>query len=502
MKKTIALVVMLVLTTTLTLGALAEGPTVVEMFYKTNRPMNDLTELTHQYVIDNLGIDMQLIQGSDDWKQQLALFITSSDIPDLISFMDLNSFIAYAEEGVFYDLTDLIANYPNILDYVGGMEMLKRTSIDGRIYGIPSVTPARSYYVTNIRTDWLERLGLSIPKTLEEYTDVMRAFVNDDPDGDGKKNTYGFGGYGYEYLTPFFGAFGATPQQAYFLNEDGTITTNVISADYKAALNYLHDIYVEGLIDPELFTSDYNQTQEKWVRGEMGIWTSWWSGAGNSVARFGFMEANPEGKLNVIQPPVGADGKSGVIGQDPVESVMAISYDCNNVEKVLELIDWACTNYGHKVLLYGIEGQFFENDENGNLIWNVEMDGKDRLGNEATDMQVYRFFYNIPVENEARALSDTPAQKLYLESVGVYSTCATYPNLFMGLTSEAFVQYNSELTSYIKEWGIKFILGEASLEADWDNYVKTYLNMGGDEVRQSLLKEYNEQNATAHTFKE
>lgn len=500
--KRFALLTMVVLLVFSVLPLAQADAVPLKMFYQSTRPMNELTELTREYVKENLGIDMQLTQGSEDWKQQLALLITSGDIPDLMSFMDLVTYSTYAAEGVFYDITDLIENYPNIIEYVGGMETLEQLKTDGRLYGIPSVTPARSYYVTNIRTDWLENLDLEIPQTLDEFTNVMRAFTFNDPDGNGVNDTYGFSAIGsdFEYLTAFFGAFGATPQQDYFLREDGTVATNVISEDYKAALTYLRDIYAEGLIDPETFTSDYAQTQEKFVRGEMGMYTSWWSGAGNSVARFGFLDVNPEGSISVIQPPVGEDGKSGVIGQNPIESVMAIAYDSENVEKTLELIDFACSDYGHKVLLYGIEGQFFENDEDGQIVWNYTIDGMDKLGNAVTDMQVYRFFYNIPVENQSRTLVDTPAQRLYLESIGVYTTCPTYVNLFMGLLTEEYTQYNSELKAYIKEMGIKFIIGEASLDNDWDSYVSTYMKMGGDTVRQSLLNAYNEKNNTSYTF--
>ncbi len=510
MRKTVSalLVVCLLLLGMAPLATAEEEAVPVKMFYPSTRPMNELTELTRQYVRETLGVDMQLTQGSTDWKQQLALYITSGDLPDLMAFMDMSTFLAYAEEGVFLDISEEVDKYPNIKKYLSTVgdpdKLLARTSYDGAVYGIPSVSIARSYYVTNIRTDWLDKLGLAIPKTLDEYTEVMRAFTKNDPDGNGKDDTYGFSGYsaggnGNKFLTAFFGAFGATPTQDYFVR-DGKVTMNVISDEYKAALAYLRDIYAEGLIDPELFTADYNQAQEKWVRGQMGIWTSWWSGAGNSVARFGFLDANPDGSIEVIQPPVGADGKTGVIGQDPVENVFAIAYNTQNKDKVLELIDFACSDFGHQVLLYGIEGQFFELGEDGMPTWVYTLEGKDRKGNETTDMQVYRFFYNIEVENRARGLDDSPAQNLYQNSIDVYSSCPTYPSDFMGLTSEEYVTYNSELDAYKDEMCIKFILGEASLDKDWDTYVSTFLKMGGDAVRQSLLAQYNEINGTSYAF--
>lgn len=509
MKKTLSLLLAALLVLCMLPAAMAEEPVEVKMFYVSTRPMNEFTELTREKVKQEIGVDMNLIQGADNWKQQLALYITGGDIPDLMAFMDAATFQGYAAEGAFYDISDLVRNYPHIMEYLSSVvgydaeDMLKRTTVDGAIYGIPSVTVARSYYSLNIRTDWLEKVGLGIPTTLDEFTEVMRAFTFNDPDGDGQNDTYGFSGaQTYNSLTPFFGAFGARPDQCYFLGEDGKVVTNVISEDYKKALEYIRGVYAEGLIDPEVFTATYQQTQEKVVRGEFGMWCGWWSAAGNVVGRFGYLDTNPKDSLTVIDPPVGPDGKSGVIAQDPCENYMAISYNCKNVEKVLELIDYACSTDGHRTLMWGVEDQFWTQDENGTVDWFFGIGGKDKLGNEVSDMQCYRFFYNIPIENSVRVLSDGMDSKLYRKSIEVYTDVEVYPDLFMGLTSSDYVTYFSDLETYVKEAGIKFITGEYSLDTDWDNYVKTYLSMGGEKVRQSLLTAYNDVNGTSLVFAE
>lgn len=511
MKKILSLILALAMMLSVCAAAAnAEGePVKVTMFYQSTRPMNEFTELTRQAVIDAIGVDMNLIQGSDNWKQQLALYITGGEVPDLVAFMDASTFSGYAAEGAFADLTDLIGNYPHIMEYLSTVsgytpeELLARTTIDGRIYGIPGVTIARSYYTEAVRTDWLEKLNLESPVTLDDWTEVMRAFTFNDPDGNGKNDTYGFSGSRqYNSLTPFFGCFGARPDQCYFLGEDGKVITNVISQDYKAALTYLRDIYAEGLIDPEMFTANDQQSYEKWVRGEFGLWNCWWSAAGNSVARYAYTDTNPEDSIAVIYPPVGADGKSGVIGQDPCENYFAIGYNCQNVEAVLSLIDYACSTDGQRTLMWGIEDQFWTQDSDGNIDWYFGIDGKDKLGNEISDMQCYRFFYHIPIENSVRSLSDNMASRLYQSSIAHYTDAAVITDLFLGLTSDEYVAHNSDLESYVKEAGIKFIIGESDLDKDWDSYVNTYLTMGGEAVRTSLLDAYNQLNGTSYTFAE
>lgn len=212
MKKALSLLVALSLALALFIVpavAEAEEPVTVNMFYQSSRPMNELTDLTRQYVRDTIGVDMNLVQGGDNWQQQLALYISGGDIPDLIAFMDETTFLDYAAQGVFYDITDIVHDYDNILWYLNSVdgltadEALARTTVDGRIYGLPSITIAKSYYSTNIRTDWLNKLGLEIPVTLDEFRNVMEQFTYGDPDGDGKDNTYGLNGRGnLDYFLP------------------------------------------------------------------------------------------------------------------------------------------------------------------------------------------------------------------------------------------------------------------------------------------------------------
>ena len=62
-------------------SALADEPVKIDMFYQSSRPMNEFTEMTRQKVIEDIGVDMNLIQGGDNWKQQLALYITGGNVP-------------------------------------------------------------------------------------------------------------------------------------------------------------------------------------------------------------------------------------------------------------------------------------------------------------------------------------------------------------------------------------------------------------------------------------
>lgn len=473
----------------------------LNIFKEGSRPMNAQTDTIRQWMIDELGVDMELTQVSENFNQQLALLVTTGDIPDL-TLMSYDTYLEYAAQGAFSDITNDVANYENLNKYVG--DLWEHIAVDGKIYGVPSVLNVPTSHVTNIRKDWLDNVGLDQPTTIEELTEVMRAFTFNDPDKNGKNDTYGFSCYGYEFLGQFLGAFGATSAQHYFLNDDNTITTNAISQNYREGLAYLRDIYAEGLIDPEIFTATYEQAQQKWGRGEMGVWTSWWSGAGNAVKRFGFEDLQPGADVQVIAPTIGANNQQASLYAPAFDSVLAIAHDLpqEKIDAILRLLDYQSTPYGFYVVQYGIENVGFELDKNGVVSWQYGMDGKDRLGNEVSDMETYKLLFNEQLQRYAHSLADDLGNKLYWQSTQIQFASPSKENLFAFTKTPQYTENNAELTRYFTESAIRFIMGVKDLDTDWEEYTQGYLNMGGEAVRRSLLEAYNAKMGTAYTFAE
>lgn len=467
-------------------------------------------ERLHGRDLKTLNIDLQLICVSENFTQQLALTIASGDIPDLI-LMEYRTYVEYANEGLFTDLTGLVDQYSDLMDYVNTGDQSEmcwnRMKVDGAIYGIPTRSVNTSMLTTAIRQDWLDNLGLQVPATIDELTEVLRAFTEDDPDQNGLNDTYGLSTYGMHniysmnYLSTIFGAFGAAPGQQYLLNDDGTVTTNVISDEYKAAVSYLHDIYAAGYMDPEIFTNSNSQAYEKFATGKMGFWPCWWSNPGSVYVKYGFLDNCPTGKITLVDPIVGPDGKSGLIGTDPIWRVLGITSSCKNVDKVLELINWQCTPYGWYTCQCGVEGNYFEMDDAGNVTWYWGMDGKNKNGDEISDMELYKFIENLDLQSRLYKLDESNYGQYRAAGLESCMNAKVYQDLFTGIITDEYTKLNSELESYMDNNITKFIMGELDLDKDWDNFVSTYLNMGGEQVRTSLLNAYNEANGTSYTFR-
>lgn len=148
---------------------------------------------------DNLGItlDFQICASGDEYSQKVTLAIASDDLPDLL-YLPVAEYSQLAEAGKLAPLDDVLEQYGSELtkknlNSDGGkiLEAAKRNDV---LYGIPSGNAERipSQFLW-IRKDWLDKLGLDVPKTLDDVVEVARAFKNDDPDGNGVDDTWGLG---------------------------------------------------------------------------------------------------------------------------------------------------------------------------------------------------------------------------------------------------------------------------------------------------------------------
>ncbi len=508
MKKFLALLMLvaMLLSATSVFPVLAEDkPVPLNVFYATSRPMNEATDLTRQYIANNVGVDINLIQGDgSNFEQQLALYISGGDMPDVI-WCKYSVWKDYAQQGAWADIKPYLTEEisPQLMEYVG--ENWDYLTIEGAVMGVPSMLDVPSSHVTFIRQDWLDNLKLEKPTTLDEFTEVMRQFTFNDPDGNGQKDTYGLSAAGPNYLSFLMGAFGASTERDNFLNKDGTITTNAISEEYKNALKYLRDIYAEGLIDPEMFTCTYEQAQAKWGRGEMGIWSAWWSHGGNAYARFDFGTLQPDAVVDVLMPPIGENGLSGNLHSAPFSTVIGISYLCTEEEiaAAVRLLEFQAGPLGYRVCQYGIPGEFFEWDEEKNLTtwtWG-QNDGKSKSGKyETSDMEVYKMLYHEDWQAQTNRLSNRPEGALYTKGSQMRYDEPVREDIFCMFLTDATVEYGAELNTYFTTNMLAFIMGEKDIDAEWDAYVAEYLNMGGEEERQSQLEVYNATFGTEATF--
>ncbi|SER67713.1 putative aldouronate transport system substrate-binding protein [Gracilibacillus ureilyticus] len=250
------------------------------------------TPLDNQYtrhVKENLNIEVEhaFTASPSNYDQKVSLAIASNDLPDamVVGPVELRQMV---EADQIADLTEIYENYASpaikeIIDSSGGVA-LDNVTFDGKIMAIPnSQAGADGVHNLWIRKDWLDKLGLEPPQTVEELKEVARAFVEEDPDGNGEDDTIGLAGpdtsnklyanfiestnnlYGFDGI---FSALHSYP--GYWLEgEDGNPVYGSILPETKEALSVLRDMYSEGLIDAEMGVRE--DSGESIISGNTGM---------------------------------------------------------------------------------------------------------------------------------------------------------------------------------------------------------------------------------------
>ncbi|MBB6730890.1 extracellular solute-binding protein [Cohnella zeiphila] len=213
---------------------------------------------------DELGINLKYdwITDSTQYNEKLNIAITSGELPDIYSVSPVQ-LKELAEAGQVADLTEVYDKYATPLSKQKFNEDegigLKSATFDGKLMALPYVTAAiDGATMLWVRKDWLDKLGLQEPKTIDDVVEIARAFTTKDPDGNGKNDTIGlatgqkiFGGAGG--LLAFFNGYHTYPN-AWVPDESGQLVNGLIQPATKQALAKLQEMYKEGLIDKEFTT--------------------------------------------------------------------------------------------------------------------------------------------------------------------------------------------------------------------------------------------------------
>ena len=169
------------------------------------------------YIRDNYQVDMKLAwqaEGSE-YNNKLSLNIASGNLPDIFYCNDYRTFLQLAQNGLLADLTDIYEE--NISDTIKGIDAsyggrnLEPVTIDGRLMAIPAGNLDGQQDVLWLRKDWLDNLGLEVPKTMEDLEKVLTAFVEEDPDGNGVDDTTGLTVDATKPVARYNHAFGLEP---------------------------------------------------------------------------------------------------------------------------------------------------------------------------------------------------------------------------------------------------------------------------------------------------
>lgn len=226
-----------------------------------------------------INIDYDWTAEGDFYRQKLNFAIASGQLPDIVK-VSPEQLRTLNNAGLIEDLTEVYEQYATPLTkHILGQEgsgPFDAATFDGKLMAIPETGSSieGAMYIW-LRMDWLERLELQPPQTIEDVLNISRAFTELDPDQNGENDTFGLALTNYLWdpvmgVKGFMAGFNAFPE-IWIENGAGQLVYGGIQPEVKAALKVLQDMYQSGQLDPEFSFKNGNKVKEQIMNGKIGM---------------------------------------------------------------------------------------------------------------------------------------------------------------------------------------------------------------------------------------
>lgn len=469
-----------------------------------------------KFIQDKFGITFDVSYIEDT--AQYVLMATSDELPDVMynePLYFIANYISMIEQGFFKDIPQsLIDKYPNISNIIATSNICTATKeLYGGNYLLPKPDSMdRNLYIAErrgifYRKDWAAKFGItSRPTNMEDFYTMAKHFTFDDPDGNGKQDTWGFSTPGGGDMRIWFSAWGIDATN-WVKDTDGSWTHGMFLKSNLVPLNFFRKMYQEGILDPEFSSINYVQAMQKLASGTVG-----------SITR----NADADWIKNVIVEQVGAANP----GKDPFEMIDLIpimAKDANSnpymheymldmcgtqfnskitdekLDRYLEFHNWVMSEEGQSYKL-GFEGKEWKRDANGKYEIIPTSDGKYPV---IADLYPSAGLLNMPSWGfELYSDPDWP-----LETYGQYATqiraldaearALRNPNAMPINMSVKLISSPSKLEADTFNWSrevVTIITGTESVEALYDAMLQKALDSGYRQAIEDVnayVKEHN-----------
>jgi putative aldouronate transport system substrate-binding protein len=418
------------------------------------------------------------------YPDKLNVTLASGNLPTIMMIPDkIPSFVSAVRNGAFWDLTPYLKDYPN-LSKMNKITM-QNSEIDGKVYGIYRARPLGRNGIY-FRQDWLQKLGLKEPKTIEDFYNVLKAFTNDDPDEDGKKDTYGmviskFTGP-FDVMQTWFGApnkWGET--------KDGKLQPDFMTPEYMNALKFFKKLYDEKLINSDFAVMDSAKWDVPFQNGQAGVIVNVLDQAHRDQDAMTKLNPNLKDAVGVMGAVSGPDGLhnlptagfSGLLAI-PKSSVKTEA----DLKQVLSFLDKINNEPAQTIAYQGVEGRHYKM-ENGKIAPLVT--AQDPLFAEFQDLN--QFIPGIPGDTFKHP--DYSPLQIKENKIKLDNEKIVVANPAASLLSTVYAQKGQQLDNIINDARTKFIVGQID-ENGFKDAIKLWKSSGGDDYVAEINKLYKE----------
>jgi putative aldouronate transport system substrate-binding protein len=487
-------------------------PTVLRILLSNGEQVADFNENSFtQWLEEKTGLDLQIeVVNSTDAQTKLNLVLASGDLPDiLLGFPMTPSLLAQqGAEGTFIALNDLMAEYgvetKRVFEDERPQLLPLNLSPDGNLYGLPEINECFHCFLSQklwVYQPWLDTLGLEVPTTTEEFQQMLVAFKEQDPNGNGiadevpfSGNVDGQGGWHNSVDQNLMNAFVFYDriQHDRLLLIDGKVEAAYAQPGYREGLRYLHGLYAAGLLDPNGLIQDNQALLQLGSQTEphlLGAVSGGWMGTftiPQTLAQGGEMDnwiaipplQGPEGVQTAAYAPWGFS-----VGRCVVTNAAA------NPDVAFRFCDLLYSAEATMRNVFGVEGTDWitppegeESIDGGQAAYRTMANWGE--GQTTTHWRQTGMTYRTSEFRLSQSAVDQFVEvPLYIASNDMLPYAPPLEELIPPLSFDDAV--SGELTeaqlsvkTYIDEMLVRFITGDADIESEWDSYLETLNSQG------------------------
>lgn len=483
-------------------GASTKAEDIVDIeVWGTNIGYKPITKDSKLYALYKEKLGVGVINPYVEWNggtsylNQLNLKIASGEMPDLfIPYQGIENNLA--KNGAIADLTDLLPKYaPNLWQAIPKdvWDVVKANDPtgQGRIYYIPGIVDY-GRYGSMIRQDWLDKVGLPMPKTQEDYVKVLEAFRDKDPNGNGQKDELPTGGRGEaRWMDHLFAMYGVAMFEGYpdWDLYDGKLTYSAVTPNMKAALEFAAKLYKDGLLDKETLLNDKAKWDGKVAGNKAGNYFHW---VEQIPLYLDNLQKNSGVKGNFSLLPIpevpGYKGFYTWKRMTPPQWAVKNNKDQKKLMATLKLLNNMYDKKNWKDLYLGVEGMHYTmKDGKAVKLPDDKSTMENQILNPATSLSTLDFMTDL-IKNTASADTMWEAD----QTVKAMQEAQKYAKVIAGdgmpaAVYDGFPDINNR-TLYI-EYASKIITGQYPI-SKFDEFVDKWNKSGGEEVTKRAREWY------------
>ena len=455
----------------------------------------------------NISIDWELVPQAS-WTEKKTLTIASGEYPDAFFgplSLSSNEVQNLGANGVLVALDDLLAKYaPNITAIIDEYPIYESflRSMDGNLYQLGSLTDEGfdSLISTIINKEWLDKLGLPVPTTTDEFYNTLKAFKNNDLNGNGQRDEIPLSFLYVEGSNinrevkrdhrPFYYAFGSLDTPFYInINDKDEVFFTAMQDEWKEATKFLHKLYAEKLIDQEVFTQDRTLlTQKLRTQKNVGVYTDYRKDQSMILPE-------DHGKYTFV-PPLKAPNGTVTWARAEVsikEGAFAITSACENPEMLVRWIDHCNQEQYTRKWPWYVQTTGYSEAEA--LVPSAASPGKYEVntGLRPKSVDPTEWFMTAPIAQGCTLLTKKTLDEYVAEkasSVAKLKACEVYrpylskwpynyPYKFSTEEVEELSLLQTDIASYVDSKAAEWIV-EGGIDQEWDGFIAELKRLGVD----------------------